>query len=669
MTKITKVLVANRGEIAARIIRTARDLDIATVAVFSDADAAAPYVRAADESVHLPGTTATDTYLRADLLVAAAQRAGADAVHPGYGFLSENAAFARACQQAGLVFVGPPADVIETMGSKLTARDLMAKAGVPVLPGAAVGDGTDPAELAAAAEAAGYPVLVKAAFGGGGRGMRIVTEPGELAGAVAAARREAAAAFGDPAVFLEHCLEAPRHIEVQLIADTHGQVAHLFERECSIQRRYQKIIEEAPSPAVGPQLREALGAAAVAAGRACGYTGVGTVEFVLDSGGRFWFLEMNTRLQVEHPVTEAITGLDLVALQFAVAEGAPLPAEVSAATISGHAIEARLYAEDPAAGFQPASGTLHRFEVPARPGLRTDAGVASGSVVTSHYDALLAKVIAHGADRDQAARRLAAALAGARLHGLTTNRDLLTAILREPQFRAGQTDTGYLTRHDPATLARSVRAPGARALHALAAALAGQAARRGAAPVLATLPCGWRNVPSQPQETGFRVDGETVTVRYRLAGPAPWASVDGDEVAGLVIWSVGPDRADLEVAGVRRTVRLDRDGDTWFAASALGTDELAELPRFAGPAPAAASAGSLLAPLPGTVVTVAVTVGDQVRQGDPVLVLEAMKMEHPLAAPHDGVVTEIRAGAGQAVPAGAVLAVVEPPPGAAGDGT
>ena len=377
MPAIRKLLIANRGEIAARVIRTAREMDIATVAVFSDADAGAPYVRAADEAVPLPGNAPADTYLNAAAIIAAAQRTGADAVHPGYGFLSENAGFATACARAGLTFVGPPPEAIAAMGSKIAAKELMAAAGVPVLPGVTI-TGDDPPP-AGEIQRIGYPLLVKAAFGGGGRGMRVVTRGGDLGAALAGARREAAAAFGDGTVFCERYLDAPRHIEVQIFGDSHGNVVHLFERECSIQRRYQKIIEEAPSPAVHEDLRRELGEAAVAAGKAIGYTGAGTVEFVLADDNRFYFLEVNTRLQVEHPVTELVTGLDLVALQLQVAAGEPLPDEVAAAALTGHAIEARLYAEDTGAGFLPATGTVHTFEVPDRRGLRVDAGIAAGS--------------------------------------------------------------------------------------------------------------------------------------------------------------------------------------------------------------------------------------------------------------------------------------------------
>jgi acetyl/propionyl-CoA carboxylase alpha subunit len=650
---IRKLLIANRGEIALRVIRTARDLDIATVAVFSPADAGAPFVRAADEAVPLPGDAPADSYLNRPEIIGAAVRAGADAVHPGYGFLAENAGFARDCAQAGLTFVGPPPEAIEAMGSKIAARELMAAAGVPVLPAVTV---TGP-EGAAAGDV-GFPVLVKAAFGGGGRGMRVVRDQAGLPGAVASAQREAAAAFGDGTVFLERYLDAPRHIEVQIFGDQHGNVVHLFERECSIQRRYQKIIEEAPSPAVDGALRRELGAAAVAAGKAIGYVGAGTVEFVLDRGGQFYFLEVNTRLQVEHPVTELVTGLDLVAVQLLVAEGHPLPDEVRFATLTGHAVEARLYAEDASHDFRPATGTVHTFTVPDRPGLRVDAGITAGSPVGVHYDALLAKVIAHGATRDQACRRLARALADTRLHGVVSNRDLLTGILRHPEFRAGQFDTGFLARHDPHQLATSGRDPAAPRLHALAAALAGMAARRAAAPVLATIPSGWRNVPGGPQQVTFDCDGRLLAVRYRVGRDGVKAEVDGEAVPGLVLRSAEPSLVVVDLAGIRREFSVTQAGGVYYVDSPFGAATLAERPRF--PEPESASApGSLLAPMPGTVVRIEVAPGAPVAAGAPVVVLEAMKMEHTVVAPHDGTVTSVGVTAGQPVDVGTVLAVVE----------
>jgi propionyl-CoA carboxylase alpha chain len=687
--QIRKLLVANRAEIAARVMRTAHELGIATVAVYSDADARAPFVRQADEAVRLPGAAPSETYLRGDLILAAVAATGADAVHPGYGFLAENAAFARDCAAAGITFVGPPPDAIAAMGSKLEAKALMAAAGEPVLPGATVTAGAD---LGEAGARTGFPLLVKAAYGGGGRGMRLVREPGGLAGAVAAASREAASAFGDPTVFLERFVTDPRHVEVQILGDARGTVVHLFERDCSIQRRYQKVIEEAPSPAVDEVLRAALGEAAVAAGKVIGYTGAGTVEFVLDESGDFYFLEVNTRLQVEHPVTEMVTGLDLVELQLRLAEGEPLPPEVTGARITGHAIEARLYAEDVPAGFRPATGTLYRFDIPAGPGVRVDAGYASGSVVGPHYDALLAKVIAHGRTRADAARRLARALGGARVHGVTTNRSLLLGILSEPEFLAGRTDTGYLTRHDPAALGRPAAAVTNR--HAAAAALARQAAHRAAARVLRSLPSGWRNVPSAPQRVSYVADEEEYAVSYRLHGPGSGSgsgfesgsepgsgsgsgsgstsgagtgavaelAVNGEPLgARIVVYAASPDTVDLEVDGIRRAYSVHRVSQgsrtSVFVDGPDGSSSLTEVPRFAGPT-AADRGGSLLAPMPGLVVRVLAEAGAAVTAGQPLVVLEAMKMEHEVTAPAAGIVTELRAAAGQQVEAGQVLAVV-----------
>ncbi len=659
-TRIGKLLVANRGEIAARVIRTAHALGIATVAVYSYPDAGAPYVTLADEAVRLPGAAPADTYLRGDLIIAAAAATRADAVHPGYGFLSENAAFARACADAGLIFVGPAPGTIAAMGDKVAAKAMMAAAGVPVLPSVTVD--ADRVHQDAAAQV-GFPLLVKAAFGGGGRGMRLVSDSAELDEAVGAARREAAAAFGDGTVFLERYVPDARHVEVQILGDAHGDVVHLFERECSIQRRYQKIVEESPSPAVDGELRPALAAAAVTAGQAVGYAGAGTVEFVLDRDGSFYFLEMNTRLQVEHPVTEQVTGLDLVELQLRIAEGEPLPPEVREATISGHAIEVRLYAEDVPAGFLPVTGTLHRFAIPSGPGLRVDTGFRDGSVVSPHYDAMLAKVIAHGRTRADAARRLARALRDAEIHGLTTNRDLLVAILREPDFLAGATDTGYLTRHEPAALtgsgARSGTAVPATARHALVAALARQAVNRSEAPVLGTLPSGWRNVFSAPQRVSYTAAGQQYDVAYRVLGDTVQASVNDVPLGqAKVLGESGPESVDLEVDGMRRVYRVHRVGPGTYVDASDGSSALTEVPRFGDPEKLA-PAGSLLAPMPGLVRRVLVEVGAAVTAGQPLLVLEAMKMEQTVAAPAAGVVAELRAKAGEQVAAGQVLAVVE----------
>jgi acetyl/propionyl-CoA carboxylase alpha subunit len=657
MPQIQKLLVANRAEIAARVMRTAAELGIRTVAVFSDPDADAPFVEQADEAVRLPGASPRETYLDADRIIAAAAATGADAIHPGYGFLSENAGFARKCEQAGLIFVGPPATAIDAMGSKLTAKKLMADAGVPVLSSSTVDSATD---LAAVAAKIGFPVLVKAAFGGGGRGMRIVREPAELVEAVERATSEAASAFGDGTVFIERYVESPRHIEVQIFGDQQGNVISLFERECSIQRRYQKIIEESPSPVVDDKLRAELGEAAVAAGKAIGYVGAGTVEFVMDQSGEFFFLEVNTRLQVEHPVTELVTGLDLVALQLRVAEGAPLPPEATEAGITGSAIEARLYAEDVPAGFLPATGTLHTFEVPRAPGIRVDAGVRTGSVVSVHYDPMLAKVIAYGRDRREASRLLATALAGARIHGVTTNRDLLVSILREDEFLAGQIDTGYLTRHDPVALSAPTGGAEVLRTHAVAAALASEAARRIELKVLPTVPSGWRNVATQQQVVSYKSGETTVEVGYRFGRDGLSVTADGQPIADVRLHSATPDTVDLEIAGVRRKVSIHQVADTSYVDSPAGSAALVEVPRFGDPE-AAEHTGSLRAPMPGSVLRVLAEAGSSVRKGQPLLVLEAMKMEHTVAAPADGVLTEVSVGTGEQVDTGQVLAVVGDP--------
>jgi acetyl/propionyl-CoA carboxylase alpha subunit len=662
---IGKLLIANRGEIAARIMRTAHGLGIATVAVYSDPDAGAPYVGLADEAVRLPGAAPADTYLRGDLIIAAAVATRADAVHPGYGFLSENEAFSRACADAGLIFVGPEPGTIAAMGSKVQAKALMAAAGVPVLPSVTIASTDDLDDLATAAAGiaqVGFPLLVKAAFGGGGRGMRLVADPAGLAEAVRSARGEAASAFGDGTVFLERFVTDPRHVEVQIFGDTAGHVIHLFERECSIQRRYQKIVEECPSPAVDEELRAALTSAAVAAGQAIGYIGAGTVEFVLGQDGSFFFLEVNTRLQVEHPVTEEVTGLDLVELQLRIAEGEPLPPAATSAGINGHAIEVRVYAEDVAAGFLPVTGPLHRFVIPPAPGVRTDTGFRDGSVVSPHYDAMLAKVIAHGRTRADAARRLARALDRAQIHGVTTNRDLLAAILREPEFASGRTDTGYLTRHQPAALTAS--RPRATAWHALVAALARQAVHRAQAPVLATLPSGWRNVRSAPQRVTYTADGAEFAVAYHVTGgPAFGGTVEAtvNDVplgAALLLHAADPELVDLEVDGLRRVYLVHRVGAQTYVDASDGSSALSEVPRFGQPDKMAPT-GSLLAPMPGLVLRVLADVGATVAAGQPLVVLEAMKMEQTVTAPADGVLAELRAKTGEQVAAGQILAVVD----------
>ncbi|WP_328926278.1 ATP-grasp domain-containing protein [Streptomyces sp. NBC_00190] len=634
-TPLSAVLVANRGEIAVRVFRTAQALGLATVAVHSDPDADALHVRTADAAVRLPGAAPADTYLRGDLIIKAALAAGADAVHPGYGFLSENARFAREVQAAGLTWIGPPPEAIEAMASKTRAKELMRAAGVPLL------DPVDPAT----ATTADLPLLLKAAAGGGGRGMRVVRDLDALKEELEAASAEARSAFGDGEVFAEPYVERGRHVEVQILADAHGTVWALGTRDCSLQRRHQKVIEEAPAPGLPDRLRESLHEAAVAAARAVSYRGAGTVEFLVTADGRPYFLEMNTRLQVEHPVTEAVFGLDLVALQLRVAEGAALPLTPPPPT--GHAVEARLYAEDPAQDWRPQTGVLHTLAVPGE--VRVDTGFTDGDTVGIHYDPMLAKVVAHAPTRAEAVRALAHALAGARIHGLTTNRELLVRSLRHPEFTAGQLDTGFYERH---LTALTEEAPDA-TLSALAAALA-QAAPAPDAPLAARLG-GWRNVRSQPQTRRYTAAGTAATeytVRYHPV-----------DHPGVRVLAASPTLVTLEVEGIRRVFHVKQNsnkGEVYVDSTLCGSHTLTVVPRFTDPQDRT-EPGSLLAPMPGTVVRLAegLAPGSPVTAGQPLLWLEAMKMEHRILAPASGTLTALHAATGQQVEFGALLAVVQ----------
>jgi acetyl-CoA carboxylase biotin carboxylase subunit len=654
---INKVLIANRGEIARRVMRTCREMGIATVAVFSEADRDALFVREADEAVPLGGLRPAESYLRIDAVLDAARKTASDAVHPGYGFLSENAAFARACQEAGIRFVGPPADVIAAMGSKIEAKRRMAAAGVPVLPTVEVSDQSVDSVLRQA-ESRGWPVLIKASAGGGGRGMRVVPGKDKFAALLEVARQEAHAAFGDSTVFVEPYLEAARHIEIQILGDSHGNVVHLFERECSIQRRHQKLIEESPSTAVGEELRRALADAALRVAREIGYVNAGTVEFLLAPDGRFYFLEVNTRLQVEHPVTECITGLDLVRLQILVAAGEPLPAEVHSAAVRGHAIEARLCAEDPRQDYRASAGKLHRFRVPVGTGIRVDAAVGETAVISPYYDSLLAKVIVHAPTRAEAAKRLSRVLAAAQIHGLRTNRELLVRTLEHPEFQSGWIDTHFLSRHDPVALAAPLGDDHALRLHAAAAALASQARRRQEANVLRTAPSGWRNNPSQFQRTRFQSDRGEISVEYHFGRDGLRLRIDGEERAELKCEVAGPERVRLSAGGIERIFEVHRVSDTFYVDSPLGASVLTELPRFPEPKEET-PAGSLVAPLPGLVSEVKAKKGDTVAAGDVVLVIESMKVFHWVSAPLAGRIAEIRVEAGNHVDSGTVLAVIE----------
>jgi len=645
---IRRILVANRGEIARRVFRTCRELRIETVAVYSAQDAAEPHVTEADVSIGLPGSTAKETYLDIDLVLEAAGRSEADAIHPGYGFLAENAEFARRAISQGLTWIGPSPEAIEVMGSKLASKELMTSIGIPTIPSLDL-TGLSANEAADAADAIGFPVLVKASAGGGGKGMRIVNDPADLADSISGARREAASAFGDDTVFLERYLDAPRHIEIQVFGDSLGRVLSLFERECSIQRRHQKIIEEAPSPVIDELLRPRMGETAVRAAEAVGYVGAGTVEFLYQDG-EFFFLEMNTRLQVEHPVTEMITGLDLVRLQIEVADGAALDLTPRR---YGHAIEARLYAEDPLMDFLPVTGAIHRFEMPVEPGVRVDSGVETGSTVSVFYDPMLAKVIAHAPDRKQAAITLAAVLRRGVIHGPTTNRDLLVRILEHPGFLAGETDTHFIDRNDLAKLARPLANEELERIAAVAAALSDQTLERDRAKVLGTIPSGWRNSPGHLQERAYHGEHGTHIVRYSAA---PVTVVEGLDDLELIRCT--PELVELTLGDAEYQFALGRYGDTRYLDSDFGSVRLEKIPRFAT-TEAVETPGSLHSPMPGKVIRVEVATGDEVRAGQVLVVLEAMKMEHTLRAPYDGTVGEVDCRAGDQVEAGAVLVVVE----------
>ncbi|MEJ3657386.1 acetyl/propionyl/methylcrotonyl-CoA carboxylase subunit alpha [Actinomycetes bacterium KLBMP 9759] len=652
------VLVANRGEIAVRVIRTLERLGIRSVAVYSDADVDAPHVALADAAVRLGPAAAAQSYLSIPAVIEAAVATGAQAIHPGYGFLSENTAFAAACEEAGIVFVGPPASAIEAMGDKIRAKQTVAKAGVPVVPGSD-GSGLDDNALALAVEQVGYPVLLKPSAGGGGKGMREVHRPEDLADAIAGARREARGSFGDDTLLVERLITTPRHIEIQVMADQHGTVLHLGERECSLQRRHQKIVEEAPSPLLTGEQRAAMGAAAVEASRAVGYTGAGTVEFIVgaDAPDEFFFMEMNTRLQVEHPVTEEVTGLDLVELQLRVAAGQPLPLSQHDVRLHGHAIEVRVYAEDPASGFLPTGGRILALREPTDAAVRVDSGVVEGSVVGSDYDPMLAKIIAHGADREQAIRRLDRALGESVLLGLGTNTGFLRALLADPDVRAGRLDTGLVGRRVEAWT--DVELP----TDVLAAAAVHELLElEPAGPVVDPfdVPGGWRI--GEPAWTRWRMTAaghEPVEVGIRgratdaevAIGDAEPQRVSGSRRDGTLVVRFQGEVRSYACAQDGETLWLGRDGQAWAVREQAPLDAVA--------ATAAGAGGPVLSPMPGTVTVVDVTDGQRVSAGQRLVVVEAMKMEHVLTAPVDGVVRELRARAGSTVARDAALLIIE----------
>jgi acetyl-CoA/propionyl-CoA carboxylase biotin carboxyl carrier protein len=634
------VLVANRGEIAVRVVRTLRALGVRSVAVYSDADADARHVREADTAVRIGPAPAAESYLSVERLLEAAARTGAQAVHPGYGFLAENAGFARACAEAGLVFIGPPADAISLMGDKIRAKETVRAAGVPVVPGSS-GSGLDDGELADAAREIGMPVLLKPSAGGGGKGMRLVRDAALLADEIAAARREARASFGDDTLLVERWIDRPRHIEIQVLADGHGNVVHLGERECSLQRRHQKIIEEAPSVLLDEATRAAMGEAAVQAARSCGYRGAGTVEFIVPGGdpSSYYFMEMNTRLQVEHPVTELITGLDLVEWQLRVAAGEPLAFGQDDVRLTGHAVEARICAEDPARGFLPSGGTVLRLREPQGDGVRTDSGLSEGTEVGSLYDPMLSKVIAYGPDRATALRRLRAALAETVTLGVQTNAGFLRRLLAHPAVVAGELDTGLVEREVDALVGGDVPEE----VYEAAAAVRLDALRpRGD---------GWTDPFSVP--TGWRLGGRPRPASFPLR-------VLGDPVTHTPrgTHTVTDDHVSVTLDGVRHTFHraddwLGRDGDAWHVRD--HDPVAASLTRAAH-----GGADSLTAPMPGTVTVVKVAVGDEVAAGQSLLVVEAMKMEHVISAPHAGTVAELDVTPGTTVAMDQVLAVIAP---------
>ncbi|GGW27276.1 biotin carboxylase N-terminal domain-containing protein [Streptomyces caelestis] len=628
------VLVANRGEIAVRVIRTLRSMGVRSVAVFSDADADARHVREADTAVRLGPAPASESYLSVERLLQAAARAGTQAVHPGYGFLAENAAFARACAEAGLVFIGPPADAISLMGDKIRAKETVHAAGVPVVPG-----GRDP-ELADAARELGAPVLLKPSAGGGGKGMRLVRDLTRLEDEIAAARREARASFGDDTLLVERWIDQPRHIEIQILADGHGNVVHLGERECSLQRRHQKIIEEAPSVLLDERTRSAMGEAAVQAARSCGYRGAGTVEFIVPGGdpSSYYFMEMNTRLQVEHPVTELVTGLDLVEWQLRVAAGEPLPFNQEDVRLTGHAVEARVCAEDPARGFLPSGGTVLKLREPQGDGIRTDSGLTEGTEVGSLYDPMLSKVIAYAPDRATALRKLRSALAETVTLGVQTNAGFLRRLLAHPAVAAGDLDTGLVEREVEGLVSTDVPEE----VYEAAAAVRLEALR--------PEPGGWTDPFSVP--SGWRLGGERKPPAFHLRVQDPV------EYTPRATGTVTEDQVTVTLDGVRHTFHraadwLGRDGDAWHVRD--HDPVAASLTRAAH-----AGADSLTAPMPGTVTVVKVAVGDEVTAGQSLLVVEAMKMEHVISAPHAGKVTELDVTPGTTVAMDQVLAVIAP---------
>ena len=666
MRTIRSLLVANRGEIACRIIRTARSLGIRSVAVYSEADAAALHVAAADIAVPIGPASAADSYLRIDRIIEAAQTTGADAIHPGYGFLSENPDFARACAEAKILFVGPDVPAIEAMGSKAAAKEIMAKAGVPLVPGYHGAD-QDVDTLKKAAENIGFPVLLKASAGGGGKGMRVVEQAEDLADSIAAAKREAAAAFGSDRLLIEKYLKRPRHVEVQVFADQHGNVVHLFERDCSVQRRHQKVVEEAPAPGLDETVRASMAKAAIHAAKAIDYVGAGTVEFIMDEDGAFYFMEMNTRLQVEHPVTEAITGEDLVAWQILVAEGGTLPLAQDRISASGHALEVRIYAEDPEREFLPQTGRLRRLAFPGdMDGVRVDTGVIEGDLVGVHYDPMIAKLITHGRDRAEALRRMSLALGKVRIAGLANNVGYLKRIVEHPAFISGGVNTGFietcrgdLETGNAADIADMPFIAAAVLLEAQRSEALRQARLRGDAYAPWATAYGWHLNDAPLHSLTFYHAGHELVLPYRIEGGIYVFEQEGRQIR-IALTLLADGRLNIQIDGVSLKAEAVLEGPAvtilFDGAAHLYVLKTAQASEDEG----REEPGHVAAPMPGKLIAVHVVKGDEVARGDALMVLEAMKMEHVIRAPDDGVIRALHFGPGDHVEEGADLLLFEP---------
>jgi len=659
-----KILIANRGEIACRVAATARRMGVKSVAVYSDADADAKHVSACDEAVHIGASAPRESYLRWERILEAAKATGAQAVHPGYGFLSENEAFAQACADAGLVFIGPPPSAIKAMGLKAESKQLMERAGVPLVPGYHGAD-QDPALLQAEADRIGYPVLIKASAGGGGKGMRAVDKAGDFAAALASCKREATGSFGDDAVLIEKYVQRPRHIEIQVFGDSQGHYVYLFERDCSVQRRHQKVLEEAPAPGMTPAMRAEMGAAAVAAARAVNYVGAGTVEFIVeqrsDGSMRFFFMEMNTRLQVEHPVTEAITGLDLVEWQLRVACGEPLPLQQDQLRITGHAIEARICAENPDNNFLPATGRLAVYRKPQASSfersqgggrVRIDDGVDEGDAISPFYDSMVAKLIVHGDDRAQALSRLDDALAQVRIVGLQTNVQFLRYVVRSPSFAQANLDTALIPREEAVLFHQEPVGLVLAAAASVAWTLLDERALEATDPFARR--DGWRAFGVAVRRFGFEFAGATADARLTYLHDGALHLSVGD-TAGLLVFAPSDAGIDLQFAGQRLTVQVHRQGETAHVFTARGATRILAIDLLAHAGDPQAEGGRLTAPMPGKVLSFAVKPGDKVRRGQALAVMEAMKMEHTISAPADGTVGELLFAPGDQVTEGAEL--------------